>query len=106
MRQLPNGSGKPQEAYEVLKDEQKRAAYDRLGHAAFEQGGMGGGNPFGAGGNPFGGGFSDIFDQMFSEFSGRGGGGDAARQGLICVMISMSHWKRHLRAAPATSPSI
>ncbi len=69
------------EAYEVLKDEQKRAAYDRMGHAAFEQGGMGGGNPFGAGGNPFGGGFSDIFDQMFSEFSGRGGGGDAARQG-------------------------
>ena len=57
------------EAYEVLKDEQKRAAYDRMGHAAFEQGGAGGG---GAGFGGFGGGFSDIFDQMFSEFTGRG----------------------------------
>jgi len=62
------------EAYEVLKDDQKRAAYDRMGHAAFEQGagGFGGGGGGGFGG--FGGGFSDIFDQMFSEFSGRGGG--------------------------------
>jgi len=36
------------EAYEVLKDEEKRAAYDRFGHAAFEQGGPGGGG-FGGG---------------------------------------------------------
>ena len=57
------------EAYDVLKDSQKRAAYDRLGHAAFEQGAGGPGAGFGAGG--FGaGGFADIFDQMFSEFSG------------------------------------
>ena len=35
------------EAYEVLKDDQKRAAYDRMGHAAFEQGGAGGGAGFG-----------------------------------------------------------
>ena len=62
------------EAYDVLKDEQKRAAYDRFGHAAFEQGG--GGRP---GGFEFtaGGGLNDIFDQMFGEFMGggrRGGG--------------------------------
>ncbi|MCB1556497.1 MAG: DnaJ domain-containing protein, partial [Alphaproteobacteria bacterium] len=37
------------EAYEVLKDDQKRAAYDRFGHAAFEQGGMGGEAGFGPG---------------------------------------------------------
>jgi len=64
------------EAYEILKDDQKRAAYDRLGHAAFEQGGGfgGGGAGFGAGG--FGaGGFSDIFDEMFSDFMGGRGQG-------------------------------
>ncbi len=54
------------EAYDVLKDEQKRAAYDRFGHAAFENGGPGAG-----GGQGFeGGGLGDIFDQMFSQFGG------------------------------------
>ncbi|MGH7050649.1 MAG: molecular chaperone DnaJ [Acetobacteraceae bacterium] len=61
------------EAYDVLKDEQKRAAYDRFGHAAFDSS-MGGG----AGGFDFGtaGGLGDIFDQMFGEFMGgrRGAG--------------------------------
>ena len=61
------------EAYEVLKDEQKRAAYDRYGHQAFAQGGMGGGNPFGGFEFNFGaGGFSDVFSDIFSEFMGGG----------------------------------
>jgi molecular chaperone DnaJ len=59
------------EAYEILKDEQKRAAYDRFGHAAFEQGaGQPGGFDFsGAGG------LGDIFDQMFGDFMGNRRGG-------------------------------
>ncbi len=55
------------EAYEILKDPDKRAAYDRFGHAAFEQG-AGGGAGFGA---DFGSTFSDIFEGIF----GMGGGG-------------------------------
>ncbi|MGB1007652.1 MAG: molecular chaperone DnaJ [Thalassobaculaceae bacterium] len=55
------------EAYDVLKDGQKRAAYDRFGHDAFENGGGGGGPGFGGG---FGGGFADIFDEVFGEFMG------------------------------------
>lgn len=64
------------EAYDVLKDDQKRSAYDRFGHAAFDQfaGGQPGGGFQGAGG--FGaGGFSDIFDELFRNMSGGGGGG-------------------------------
>jgi molecular chaperone DnaJ len=52
------------EAYDVLKDPQKRAAYDRFGHAAFRSNGGGG---FG-GGQGFEGGFSDIFSSIFGEF--------------------------------------
>ena len=61
------------EAYEVLKDEEKRAAYDRFGHAAFEQGGPGGPGGFGGGGGGGFGGFADIFDEMFGDFGGGGG---------------------------------
>ena len=57
------------EANDVLSDDDKRAAYDRFGHAAFEQGGPQGGG-FGGGGFS---GFSDIFDEMFGDaFSGGG----------------------------------
>src|SRR3981189_775242 len=61
------------EAYEVLKDGDKRAAYDRFGHAAFEQGLGGGGGPgFGAG---FASSFSDIFEDLFGMAGQRGRGG-------------------------------
>src|ERR1700723_24835 len=50
------------EAYDILKDDQKRAAYDRFGHAAFEQGGGRGDFGFGAGS-----GFADIFEEMFGS---------------------------------------
>lgn len=68
------------EAYEVLKDKQKRQRYDQFGHA-----GVGGNSGGGGGGNPFGGGFNgqdmhfdfgggDAFGDIFSQFFGGGGG--------------------------------
>lgn len=61
------------EAYDVLKDDQKRAAYDRYGHQAFKQNGGGGQGPFGGFEFDFGsGGFSDLFTDIFSEFMGGG----------------------------------
>lgn len=71
------------EAYEILKDDQNRAAYDQYGHAAFENGG-GRGGPGGGPGGGFGsdfGGMGDIFEEFFG--GGRGGGGrrQQARRG-------------------------
>ncbi|MAQ86042.1 MAG: molecular chaperone DnaJ [Maritimibacter sp.] len=69
------------EAYDALKDPQKKAAYDRFGHAAFD-GGMGGGpRPGGgAGQGDFASAFSDVFDDLFGDFMGGRGGGAGGRQ--------------------------
>ena len=75
------------EAYEVLKDADKKAAYDRFGHSAFEGGMGGGGRPGGGfpGGQQgdFSSAFSDVFDDLFGDFMGgqRGGGGRRAARG-------------------------
>src|SRR6185437_582493 len=66
------------EAYDVLKDGDKRAAYDRFGHAAFEHGSMGGGgHGFGA---DFASTFSDIFEDLFGMSGGRRGGRGQGRE--------------------------
>jgi molecular chaperone DnaJ len=88
---------KVKKAKEVLTDEQKRSAYDRMGHDRFEQaekqggfdggrggaGGRGGGNPFGGGmGGNGAGGFEDLFNQFFGGGRGGGrGGGNRPQQG-------------------------
>jgi molecular chaperone DnaJ len=73
------------EAYDVLKDEQKKAAYDRFGHAAFE-GGMGARAGAGAGGfranGDFASAFSDVFDDLFGDMMGQRGAQGRARAAM------------------------
>lgn len=64
------------EAYEILSDAQKKAAYDQYGHAAFEQGGMGGAGGFGGGAD-----FSDIFGDVFGDIFGGGRRSQRASRG-------------------------
>lgn len=86
------------EAYDILKDGQKRSAYDRFGHQAFEGGGgAAGGSPFGDGA-----GLGDIFDQMFGDITGRRGGrqrGGADLQTQIEIDLAEAYagTKRQLR---------
>lgn len=73
------------EAYDILKNTEKKAAYDRFGHAAFE-GGTGasaGGGFHGGGQGDFGSAFSDVFDDLFGDFMGGGrrGGSQRATRG-------------------------
>jgi molecular chaperone DnaJ len=80
------------EAWEVLKDADKKAAYDRFGHAAFEGGGPRPGGP-GFGSGDFSSAFSDVFDDLFGDFmGGRGGGGKrrAARGSDLRYNLSVS----------------
>ncbi|MBY6083255.1 MULTISPECIES: molecular chaperone DnaJ [Ruegeria] len=71
------------EAYDVLRDADKKAAYDRFGHAAFENGMGGGQRGGGFGSGDFSSAFSDVFDDLFGDFMGgqRGGGGRRAARG-------------------------
>jgi molecular chaperone DnaJ len=99
------------EAYDVLKDGQKKAAYDRFGHAAFENGSAGPSAGFrGAGPNAdFASAFSDVFDDLFGDFMGgntaRGRGQRAARGSDLRYNLRLSLQEAfHGKQATVTVP--
>src|SRR5213592_918656 len=78
------------EAYDVLKDGNKRAAYDRFGHAAFEHGGPGAGHGFGA---DFGSTFADIFEGIFGMAGARGRASGRERGADLRYNMQISLWE-------------
>ena len=80
------------EAYDVLKDPQKKAAYDRFGHAAFENGARRRRAGFrGAAPGDFASAFSDVFDDLFGDFMGGGArprAASARRAARTCATTS------------------
>ena len=77
------------EAYDVLRDQEKRSAYNQFGHAAFEGGAGGGGFDFSSG-------FADIFDEMFGDFMGGSAARDAPGAAATFVTTCRSAWNRPL----------
>src|SRR5687767_14282028 len=74
------------EAYDVLKDGDKRAAYDRFGHAAFEHGGPGGGHGFGTD-------FASTFSDIFETCSGWAAAAVAKAAAASAAPISVTTWR-------------
>ena len=78
-------------AYEVLKDSEKRSAYDQYGHDAFRQGGMGGAQGFG----DFAGGFSDIFEEFFGgDLEDNHQEDEDLKEEVIFVIICPFHYSK------------
>ena len=77
-------------AYEILKDSEKRSAYDQYGHDAFRQGG--GGQGFG----DFGGGFSDIFEEFLGAVSVVNHDKGDHKEEMIFVIICQSPFRKRI----------